>query len=345
MNFQELLKEPQYDFLRTSPVLGKNLILLTLGGSFAYGTNVESSDIDIRGIALNSASALLGVKNVGFADNDTEQVVDETTDTTIYMLDKIVALLISCNPNTIEMLGCKPEHYLYLTTPGKQLLENSSLFLSRKAIHSFGGYATAQLRRLTNALARDAYSAQERESHIFATCNNVLATFNDRHVSLPEGSIQLTTIKSGLPDRDTEIAVNVSLTGFPLRHWQACLNELHAVVKDYDKLTKRNHKKDTLHLNKHAMHLIRLYLMGCDILEKQKIITYRENDLPLLMSIRNGEFMNDDGTYRSEFFDLLDTCEKRMKYAAENTSLPDKPDIAHINDLVVSMNYVALTTF
>lgn len=344
MNFLELLREPQYDFLRNHPALGKNIILLTLGGSYAYGTNTDTSDVDIRGIANNTIGALLGVKNIGYQDNDTEQVVDVETDTTVYMLNKIIALLISCNPNTIELLGCKPEHYLYLSSQGRKLLDNSKLFLSRRAINSFGGYATAQLRRLTNALARDAYSAQERETHIFATCKNVLDTFNDRYVAIPEGSIQLTTTKSELPDRDTEIAVNVSLTEFPLRHWQACLNELHAVVKDYDKLTKRNHKKDTAYLNKHAMHLIRLYLMGCDILEKEQIITYREQDLPLLMSIRNGKFMKDDGTYRTEFFELLDECEKRMKYASENTSLPERPDIASINELVVSMNYINLTS-
>lgn len=344
MDFYKLLKEPQYDFLRTNPLLGDNIILLTLGGSYAYGTYTETSDVDIRGIANNPIGSLLGVKYVGFADNDTEQFVDEATDTTVYVLNKIIALLISCNPNTIEMLGCKHEHYLRLTSVGIKLLENTSLFLSRRAIHSFGGYATAQLRRLTNALARDAYSPQERETHIFGTCNNVLATFNDRHAALPAGSIQLTTTKSNLPDRDSEIAVNVSLTEFPLRHWQACLNELHAVVKDYDKLTKRNHKKDIPHLNKHAMHLIRLYLMGCDILEKEQVITYREKDLPLLMSIRNGDFMKEDGTYRPEFFELLDDCEKRMKYAADNTSLPEKPDMVRINELVTSLNYIAVTS-
>jgi len=36
--------------------------------------------------------------------------------------------------------------------------------LSKKAIHSFGNYATAQLRRLKNALARDSYLKQKRSS-------------------------------------------------------------------------------------------------------------------------------------------------------------------------------------
>ena len=56
---KQLLKTEEYDFLRTDPHLGKNIILLTLGGSWAYGTNIETSDIDIRGIALNSKAELL----------------------------------------------------------------------------------------------------------------------------------------------------------------------------------------------------------------------------------------------------------------------------------------------
>ena len=39
--------------------------------------------------------------------------------------------------------------------------------------------------------------------------------------------------------------------------------------KEVEKIGKRNKKKDDLHLNKHAMHLIRLFMMGIDILEKE----------------------------------------------------------------------------
>ena len=44
----------EYDFLRTNEHLGSNIILLTLGGSHAYGTATENSDLDVRGCALNS---------------------------------------------------------------------------------------------------------------------------------------------------------------------------------------------------------------------------------------------------------------------------------------------------
>ena len=165
MDVKELLKSPSYDFLRTNPRLGNNIMLLTFGGSHAYGTNVETSDVDIRGMALNSKSDLIGLSNF-------EQVVNVETDTTIYAFNKLIKLLLSCNPNTIELLGCKPEHYFYITDIGQALIDNRKLFLSKRAVNSFGGYATQQLRRLENALAHDACAPEDKERHIMGSCNN-----------------------------------------------------------------------------------------------------------------------------------------------------------------------------
>ena len=46
-----IVQREEYDFLRTNKHLGSNILFLTLSGSHAYGTNVEGSDIDIRGVA------------------------------------------------------------------------------------------------------------------------------------------------------------------------------------------------------------------------------------------------------------------------------------------------------
>lgn len=101
MNLDEIkntLKESEYDFLRTNECLGNNIVLLGLGGSHAYGMENENSDLDVRGVVLNSKrEVLLGV--------DFEQVVDVETDTTVYSFNKMIQLLTSNNPNTIEILG------------------------------------------------------------------------------------------------------------------------------------------------------------------------------------------------------------------------------------------------
>ena len=101
----------EYDFLRENEHLGSRLILLGLGGSHSYGTNNADSDLDVRGCALNTKSEILTNENF-------EQFVNEETDTVIYSFNKLISLLSNVNPNTIELLGLKPEHYLYVSSVG-----------------------------------------------------------------------------------------------------------------------------------------------------------------------------------------------------------------------------------
>lgn len=61
---KEMVNGSAYDFLRTNEHLGRKIIFLTLGGSYSYGTNVETSDVDVRGCALNSESDLLGLTRI-----------------------------------------------------------------------------------------------------------------------------------------------------------------------------------------------------------------------------------------------------------------------------------------
>ena len=326
-----LLQTSEYDFLRENEHLKDNIIFLTLGGSHAYGTDVETSDVDIRGCATNQESDLIGLTNF-------EQVVNTQTDTTIYSFNKLVSLLLNCNPNTIELLGCKPEHYLYITPIGRQMIENRSLFLSQRAANSFGGYATQQLRRLENAITRDRVPQAKREEHILNSMLGAIRGFESRYTEFENGSIKLFTGESKREDLDREVFADIHLTRYPIREFNSIVNELTNIVTAYEKVGHRNHKKDDAHLNKHAMHLIRLYLICLDILEKQEIVTYREKEREFLLQIRNGAYQNEDGTYRQEFFDMVTDYEKRLRYARENTSLPQSPDMKQIEEFVMDVN-------
>ena len=128
---KNLIASPPYDFLRNNEHLKDRMVFLCLGGSHAYGTNVEGSDVDLRGCALNSPSDILGLSNF-------EQVREDDLDAAIFSFNKLIPLLYGCNPNIIEMLGCKPEHYLYTSDVGVQLIMNRKMFLSQRASYTFG---------------------------------------------------------------------------------------------------------------------------------------------------------------------------------------------------------------
>lgn len=241
-DYKSILNTLEYEFLKTNPHLGNNIILLGLGGSHAYGTNTAGSDLDIRGVALSTKEEILRLKNF-------DQVVHDSTDTVVYSFYKMVSLLTSCNPNVVEILGLRPEHYLYVSPVGQELLDNKNLFLSKEAVKSFNGYATSSLKKI-----------------------------------------------------------------------------------------EHNTTMDTKKLGKHMMHIIRLYLMCIDILEKGEVITYREQELELLMRIRNGEYIDKDFRPTQEFYDLVAECKKRLQYAEAQSTLPDTPDYEAINKFIISVH-------
>ena len=329
----KVLFSKEYEFLKTNEHLGNNIILIGLGGSYAYGTNKEdgSSDIDVRGCALNSKEEILTNKNF-------EQFVNEETDTTIYSFNKLVSLLSNTNPNTIELMGLKPEHYLYVHPIGKELLDNAHLFLSKRAIHSFGGYANQQLRRMELLCNRNV-SQSQREQFILNTINNAMYDIKQAYQDFTDEEIKLYIDKAVQEGYDTEIFMDVNLKHYPLRDYCSVWNEMKAIVSSYNKIGKRNEKAITHNkLGKHMMHLIRLYMMCLDILEKKQIVTYREAEHDLLMDIRNGKYLDSNDQPIPEFYEMVDDYEKRLDYAKLNTNLPDSPDYKKINEFVMSVN-------
>lgn len=327
MNNKQIIKSIQsekYNFLRTDNNLKENVILLTVGGSHAYGTENENSDLDIRGIAIENKNCILGLSNF-------EQFEDKITDTVIYGLKKYINLISNCNPNTIEILGTKKEQIYYINEIGQLLKDNINLFLSKRAVHSFGGYAIAQLRRLENALVRDEYPQAEKEQHILKTIQGQMYHFIDHYKDLTGQTINLYIDKSNKEDYETEIFMDLDLKNYPLRDFKNIYSEMNNIVSEYGKLNHRNNKKDEIHLNKHAMHLIRLYLMGIDILEGNGVNTYRENDRELLLNIRNGKY-----EYK-EIFEMANSYKNRFEYASKNTSLPSQPNYKLIEELVIDM--------
>ena len=336
MDFRKLLDTKEYEFLRTNPRLGSRIMLLGVSGSYGYGTNREGSDIDFRGVTLNLPSDLIGLTSF-------DQYEDDGTDTVIYSFNKLVGLLLNCNPNTIEILGLDEDQYVIRTMVGQELLDHRQLFLSKRAAASFGHYAEAQLRRLQNAIARDTLPQPSREEHILKSVNHTLDDFNRRQQEEYKTDANLYIDAAETEGLETEIFLDADFRHYPLRRYTDMMNALHAVIRDYDKIGKRNHKKDDNHLNKHAMHLVRLFMMGIDILAEGEIRTHRpETDLQLLRSIRNGDYMV-GSVLTPAFYEIVADYEQRFHEAETHSFLPDQPDMKAVGAFVESINRRVVT--
>ena len=256
-------KSPDYDFLRKAQQK-REFILLCVSGSHGYGTNVEGSDIDVRGIFAHSDTELL-------MENGIDSIDDAKTDTMLWSLPRALKLMASCNPNVIEVLGLKEESYLIDSDLQRELIANADMFLSVRAFYAFGGYAKRKLDELK--------------------------------------------------------ALGEALGRFDLSD----LDKRNRYAVEHDKL------------GKHAMHLIRLYYTGIDILREKRIITYREKEHDLLMSIRNKEWgFDSNGFPNGELFLLKDKLEEELQEAKARTLLPLEPDFKRINEFLMKANCFAL---
>jgi predicted nucleotidyltransferase len=329
---KEKVKSTEYDFLRTNPHLGNNIILLGLGGSHAYGMNIPGkSDLDIRGAALNS-------KNTILLKRDFDQIQENSTDTVIYSLDKLVSLLKKMNPNTCEILGLKSEHYLYISPIGQELLDNVNLFISKKCVKSFLGYMQDQIYKLKQATT-GLKNQSELEKHILNTLQHMVDTFPERFTDFSEDSIKLYIDKSENEDYDTEIFMDLHLTHYPVRDWKGMWAEMNNTVKSYKNLGKRNkHAIEKGKLGKHMAHTLRLAFMCLDILNGNGIVTYREEEHDLLMSIRNNEWLDESGMPIIKFYVLVNELVEKIKEAELVSAIPDEPNYEKIDEFVASVN-------
>lgn len=119
--------------------LTERTILFVRHGSHAYGTNIASSDEDFKGAAIAPKEYYHGFVNTF------EQAESHDPDLVIYELKKFMRLAADCNPSIIEVLWADPN---IVTPAGQKLIDAREMFLSRKAKHTFSGYALGQLKRI-----------------------------------------------------------------------------------------------------------------------------------------------------------------------------------------------------
>lgn len=119
-----------------------NLILRSIAGSHLYGLNTAASDMDIRGIYMDRMEDMLDI-----AGRQNQEMADDTQDEKYYSLGKFLKLASECNPNIIELLWLPDDAILKKSPVYDELVSHRDWFLSKRARHTFSGYAYAQIQR------------------------------------------------------------------------------------------------------------------------------------------------------------------------------------------------------
>jgi predicted nucleotidyltransferase len=151
----------------------KHTHLVAIGGSWSYGLNTETSDVDIKGILIPPLNDYrLGIldtleevdgrgeltvynhlllpaqKEAMLRDCREKNVSVVSPEGTIYDIKKFFALALNTNPNILEVLWVEPEDILFSTEIGDRLRANREIFFSLKVLYSYRGYAFAQMKKV-----------------------------------------------------------------------------------------------------------------------------------------------------------------------------------------------------
>ena len=338
----------------------QNLILLEcISGSKAYGTDLPTSDTDIRGVFILPQKRMYGLGYVS-------QVADETNDTVYFELGRYIELLLKNNPNILELLATPKEQVLYKDP----LMDNlkPALFLSKKCKDTFGGYAFTQIRK-ARGLNKKIVNPVEKEKKTVLDFCYILKNHGSvplqkwlEHNNYEQDRIGLVNIPHfkdtyalfydtngkmnyrGImrkPSATTVLLSSIPKTERAIAYLSFNQDGFTKYCKDYtaywDWVAKRNEDRYNNNVkhgknydSKNMMHTFRLLDMAYEILTEGAIHVRRPNRQELLR-IRRGEF---------EYDNLIEKAEAMMKRVEEaylESQLPNEPDKIKAEKLLVDI--------
>lgn len=320
-------------------------------GSLAYGTNLPTSDVDIRGIfcadEVNIRTPFYPVREI---------TIPEDEDTKLYELSTFMKLYTDGNPNILESLWVDKSDIIEFNSAYMLLRSYREELLSSKVAFTFSGYAISQLKRIKGhnkwimnpqpkerPLHKDYLKLvqnflgkkimpREFDLTVFATGYSLVHYGSDTYAVIAGNLGDSVLDKNGdfnisvkqHENRDVDHTVQPSIIFRYIADEYRLAKERHRNYWEWKK--NRNEKRSALEEKygydcKHAMHLVRLLRMGSEILQGQGVIVKRP-DAKELLHIRDGGW---------SYEELIKFAESKDKFIREflykNTALRKKPDI------------------
>lgn len=334
------------------------IIFETISGSKAYGTDVEGSDTDIRGIFIQPTDQIL--KGISIP-----QVGDDKNDTVFYEIGRFIELLSKGNPNILEILNSPQDCILYDSGELKEYLGTTN-FLTSKLKHTFTGYAYSQIQKAKGLRKKINYDKNKvTRKGILDFCyvlgeKEEAIPFNSWRYSDKEPTIGLAKVNNfpdlysmyalgpegGFVSKGENESNDVQIRSIPknalhLGYLRFDKNAYSTHCKDYreyrDWLENRNESRYRDNLkgeqgydHKNMMHCLRLLYTAKDIAAGKGIIV-RRPEREELLKVRNGEM-----PYEA----LLEKAElmvEEIQFAFDEANLPHHVVSREIQDILFNI--------
>ena len=131
--------------------IDENMCYKVVTGSIAYGCCTDMSDEDIVGVTVPKKGDIFVPGYIhGFDPKPMifEQYQQTVPDVAIYSITKFFRLVMNCNPNIIDVLYVPGDCIMFKDVVGDRIRDNREKFLSKKAYHTFRGYAHSQMKQI-----------------------------------------------------------------------------------------------------------------------------------------------------------------------------------------------------
>ncbi len=235
--------------------LEQRLILLTLVGSRLYGTDIEDSDYDYKGVCIAPKDFYLGLNkkpfyleeiNQTFKDNEPCLYdVISNTDTKVLELTKFIGLLLTCNPNSLDLLWVPS--YVYLNPVAKDLIKHRDKFLSKRVKNSYSQYAKSQV-ALAIRLGGPCGYKPKPMSHAIRLYTMALEILKDEKVIVDRRGV------------DSDFLRDIRLGNIPLNYIKDYVIELEEYIEEAFLCTKLQEEPDIDFISNLQVNLLERYL-------------------------------------------------------------------------------------
>lgn len=333
----------------------RKILVKHYAGSKAYGTNIETSDTDFRGIFLGDR---MEVSTPFF--NVQEWVDTQEEDTKLFELNFFINLACDNNPNILETLFVDKSDIVENSQEYNYLREHNNMFLTKKIAHTTSSYAIQSLTKMkshnkfintdnmTKPLQTDFISVVRNftENKNFNTKINLIKDFNSGYKLISYGKDIFGLIKSenkrSSPFNEDFMLNRVKNTDntMPLILLKFNKEEYDLAKIKYNSFLKwkqsrsgsaRNLLEDKFGYDcKDAMHLVRLMRIGYECIT-EGVYKVKRPDANELLEIRNGKWTYDEIYNYAKDFDL------KIKKEVEKSNLPDNVDREKAGKLIIEI--------